>query len=78
VTLLYKVLYREANEVQFRDTEDWVSCEECIARMRSLFSANPLREFQIVDDHGVVVVSTLASQRQKRNSAATANLPGQA
>jgi len=64
VTLLYKVLYREAGEIQFHDTEEWLGCEECIEKMRNLLSANPMREFQVVDDHGVVVVSTLAAQKR--------------
>ena len=62
MTLLYKVLYREGGEIQFHDTGDWLGCDECIEKMRSLLSANPTREFQVVDDHGVVVVSTLAGQ----------------
>jgi len=62
VTLLYKVLYREGTEIQFHDTGDWLGCDACIEKMRSLLAVNPGREFQVVDDHGVVVVSTLAGQ----------------
>ncbi len=63
MTLLYKVLYRKSGDVGFYETPDWLSCDECIRRMRSLLAEDPSREFQIVDDHRVVVVSTLANAR---------------
>lgn len=64
MNVLYKVQYREAGEVQFRDDNEWFSCDDCIARMRSLFDEHSQRDFRIVDEHGIVVASTLKKSPQ--------------
>jgi len=55
----YKIRYRDATEEAFRDGSEWCTCEECIRMMRSQFSAHPTRDFQVVDESGLVVASTL-------------------
>ena len=74
--MLYRLLYREAKEARFHDTEDLLACDECIARMKSLLAVNPNREFQILDDHGVVVVSTLSSNARMQGAPAAARSAG--
>jgi hypothetical protein len=55
----YKIRYRDDVEQPFRDGSDWCSCNECILLMRSQFAANPSRDFQVVDESGLVIASTL-------------------
>lgn len=59
VDLLYQVQYREPGESGFRDDDEWFSCDECIRRMWSLFAGHPQRDFRIVDDHGIVIATTV-------------------
>jgi hypothetical protein len=55
----YKIRFREAAGQPFRDGSDWCSCNECILLMRSQFAVNPTRDFQVVDESGLVIASTL-------------------
>ncbi|HEY3898148.1 MAG TPA: hypothetical protein VGM54_06015 [Chthoniobacter sp.] len=55
----YKIRFREAAGQPFRDGSDWCSCNECILIMRSQFAANPTRDFQVVDESGLVIATTL-------------------
>ncbi len=64
----YKVQYREAHEKVFRDASDSMTCEECIATMRKLFSESPERDFQIIDERRHVIASTLVDGTQESSS----------
>ena len=55
----YKIRYRDAGEQPFRDGSDWCSCDDCIRLMRSLFAGNPTRDFQVVNESGSVIATTL-------------------
>ena len=56
---LYTIKYREDGEVQFRDVGEQMSCDECVVKVRQLFSEDPLRDFQVVYDDGADLASKL-------------------
>jgi len=67
----YKTRYRDAAEQTFRDGSEWCSCADFILMMRSQFSAHPKRDFQVVDESGLVFASTLeegVAQRAGRSN----------
>jgi hypothetical protein len=55
----YKVQCREAGEDCFYEIGDWAPTEQCIATVRSLFAFDSQRDFQITDESGTVVASTV-------------------
>jgi hypothetical protein len=62
----YKIRYRDAEEEDFREGSVWYSCEECILALRRQSALNPLRDFQIVDESGLVIASTFEDKRLRQ------------
>ncbi len=55
--MAYKIQKRNAGETLFADASDWLSCGECIERMRAMSTF--AGDVQIVDEQRHIIATTL-------------------